>query len=57
MGHLAQSNDIVDKEAERLGYDTLWVGNRLMHPVNLVAPSLTICYRGTIPTKGVNPPC
>jgi alkanesulfonate monooxygenase SsuD/methylene tetrahydromethanopterin reductase-like flavin-dependent oxidoreductase (luciferase family) len=35
-GHLAQPANLVQaaKEAERLGYDTLWVGDRLLYPVN-----------------------
>ena len=35
MGHLSQPNNLVEaaKEAERLGYDTLWVADRLLYPV------------------------
>jgi probable F420-dependent oxidoreductase len=35
MGHLAQPNNLVEaaKEAERLGYDTLWVADRLLYPL------------------------
>jgi alkanesulfonate monooxygenase SsuD/methylene tetrahydromethanopterin reductase-like flavin-dependent oxidoreductase (luciferase family) len=36
MGHLAQPANLVQaaEEAERLGYDALWVGDRLLYPVN-----------------------
>lgn len=36
MGHLAQPENIIDaaKAAERLGYDTLWVADRLLYPIN-----------------------
>ena len=35
MGHLSQPNNLVEaaKEAERLGYDTLWVADRLLYPI------------------------
>ncbi|HEX9263177.1 MAG TPA: LLM class F420-dependent oxidoreductase [Candidatus Binatia bacterium] len=35
MGHLAQPNNLAEaaKEAERLGYDTLWVADRLLYPL------------------------
>lgn len=36
MGQLAQPKNLVEaaQEAERLGYDTLWVADRLLYPVN-----------------------
>lgn len=36
MGHLAQPRNLIDaaKTAEQLGYDTLWVADRLLYPVN-----------------------
>jgi probable F420-dependent oxidoreductase len=36
MGHLAQTANLVRaaKEAERLAYDTLWVADRLLYPIN-----------------------
>ena len=35
MGHLAQPSNLAEvaKEAERLGYDTLWAADRLLDPV------------------------
>jgi alkanesulfonate monooxygenase SsuD/methylene tetrahydromethanopterin reductase-like flavin-dependent oxidoreductase (luciferase family) len=36
MGHLAQPSTLVEvaQAAERLGYDTLWVADRLLYPLN-----------------------
>ena len=35
MGHLSQPDNLIQaaKAAERLGYDTLWVADRLLYPV------------------------
>jgi alkanesulfonate monooxygenase SsuD/methylene tetrahydromethanopterin reductase-like flavin-dependent oxidoreductase (luciferase family) len=35
MGHLSQPDNLMQaaKAAERLGYDTLWVADRLLYPV------------------------
>jgi probable F420-dependent oxidoreductase len=35
MGHLSQPNNLVEaaKEAEQLSYDTLWVADRLLYPI------------------------
>jgi alkanesulfonate monooxygenase SsuD/methylene tetrahydromethanopterin reductase-like flavin-dependent oxidoreductase (luciferase family) len=34
MGHLSQPDNLIPaaKAAERLGYDTLWVADRLLYP-------------------------
>jgi alkanesulfonate monooxygenase SsuD/methylene tetrahydromethanopterin reductase-like flavin-dependent oxidoreductase (luciferase family) len=35
MGHLSQPDNLIQaaKAAERLGYDTLWVADRLLYPI------------------------
>ena len=35
MGHLSQPDNLMQaaKAAERLGYDTLWVADRLLYPI------------------------
>ena len=35
MGHLSQPDNLIQatKAAEQLGYDTLWVADRLLYPV------------------------
>ncbi len=54
MGHLSQPDNLIQaaKAAERLGYDTLWVADRLLYPITQAANQIS-CHSGWLVAAGL----